>query len=71
MVKNAPQDNKISLFGPAPAPIFMMRGVYRYRFLIKTERKILPQSFVKAWLQNLKIPHTIKIHIDVDPISFL
>jgi primosomal protein N' (replication factor Y) len=71
MVKNAPSDDKIFVFGPAPAPIFMLRGYYRYRFLIKTERKILPQSFIKAWIGGLKIPHTIKIHIDVDPISFL
>jgi primosomal protein N' (replication factor Y) len=71
MVKNAPQDEKINVFGPAPAPIYMLRGAYRYRFLIKTERKILPQSFIKAWLATLKIPHTIKIHIDVDPVSFL
>ncbi len=71
MVKNAPLDKDIALFGPAPAPIFMLRGRYRYRFLIKTNRRILPQSYIRQWLYLVSIPKNIRLHLDIDPINFL
>jgi primosomal protein N' (replication factor Y) (superfamily II helicase) len=71
MIKIAPTDTQISVFGPAPAPIFMLRGRYRYRFLIKTSRRILPQSYIKQWLSIITLPNDIRLHIDVDPINFL
>jgi primosomal protein N' (replication factor Y) len=71
MAKIAPLDTEISLFGPAPAQIFMLRGRYRYRFLIKTSRRILPQSYIRQWLSSLSTPNDIRVYIDVDPMNFL
>ncbi|MFT6083462.1 MAG: primosomal protein N' (replication factor Y) [Alphaproteobacteria bacterium] len=71
MVKNIPDNDEITVFGPAPAPIFLLRGRYRYRFLIKTSRRILPQSYIRHWLSQFSMPNDIRLHIDIDPINFL
>ena len=67
----APNFENISILGPAPAPIFYLRGKFRYRFLIKTKKEINIQKVIKIWLQNTKIPSAIKLVIDIEPYSFL
>jgi primosomal protein N' (replication factor Y) len=61
----------IRLLGPAPAPIALVRGRYRWRFLIKAGRETNVQAFVREWLQGVKPRGSLKIDIDVDPYSFL
>tara|TARA_B100001559_G_scaffold144702_1_gene121366 strand:- start:278 stop:1900 length:1623 start_codon:yes stop_codon:yes gene_type:complete len=67
----APNFENVSILGPAPAPIFYLRGKFRYRFLIKTKKEINIQKVIKIWLQNTKIPSAIKLVIDIEPYSFL
>ena len=67
----APNFDNVSILGPAPAPIFYLRGKFRYRFLIKTKKEINIQKVIKIWLQNIKIPSAIKLVIDIEPYSFL
>jgi primosomal protein N' (replication factor Y) len=71
LIKMSPSVEHIQVYGPAPAPILMLRGRYRYRFLIRSEKRILPQNYIKHWLSTMKIPKDIRLHIDIDPISFL
>ena len=66
----APNGNGMSTLGPAPAPIFMLRGKYRYRLLLKTAKNIKIQEVVRQWLQRFKIPGTVRVEIDIDPYSF-
>jgi len=66
-----PHADNIQIFGPAPAAIAMLRGRYRYRFLIKSQKNINIQNFIQYWLQRVKIPNSIRLNIDIDPISFL
>ena len=67
----APNFDNVSILGPAPAPIFYLRGKFRYRFLIKTKKEINIQKVIKIWLKNTKIPSAIKLVIDIEPYSFL
>ncbi|MDR2724067.1 MAG: primosomal protein N' [Holosporaceae bacterium] len=60
----------IKVFGPAPAPIFLLRGRVRWRFLLKILKKNSIRSIIKYWIFSKKIPKNIKIQIDIDPISF-
>lgn len=69
--KTAPQTDKISVLGPAPAPIFMLRNRYRYRLLLKTDKTIKIQEVVKTWIQKVKIPSKVRVVIDIDPYSFM
>lgn len=67
--KTCPKNIKI--FGPAPAPIFMIRGKVRWRILLKSNHKNALNSEISTWISQLKIPPDIKITIDIDPITFL
>ena len=64
-------ENGISVFGPAPAPLFLLRGRARWRILLKSSKKIAMSKIIKNWIVAQKSPKNIKIQIDIDPITFL
>jgi primosomal protein N' (replication factor Y) len=59
------------VLGPAPAPLALLRGRTRLRFLVKAGRNVNIQSFVRAWLEDMKIPNAVRVSVDVDPYSFM
>lgn len=61
----------ISVLGPAPAPIALVRGRHRWRFLVKSRRDVNLQGFLTAWLKDAKPRGSLALQIDVDPYSFL
>lgn len=69
--KTAPNNDHIQTLGPAPAPIAILRGKYRYRLLLKTSKTINIQSILKDWLKMNPIPNNIRVEIDIDPYSFM
>lgn len=71
IVRSAPVNKAIRVIGPAPAPLAMLRGKFRYRILIKAERITKLQEILRGWLHPLKVPSSIKLKIDIDPYSFL
>ena len=71
MLRNAPYSQKIQVLGPAPAPIFYLKGKYRYRFLVKASTRCKAQDIVMEWVQKTHIPAAVTIKIDVDAQTFL
>ena len=71
LARAAPQREGVSILGPAPAPLALLRGRHRLRFLLKTRRDIAPQSIVRAWLKGQKFPGDLRLQIDIDPYSFM
>jgi primosomal protein N' (replication factor Y) len=61
----------VRMFGPAPAPLFLLRGRVRWRILLKSSKKIAINNSIKKWISDVKCPKNIKIQIDIDPITFL
>lgn len=61
----------VTIYGPAPAPLFLLRGHYRYRFLLKAPRNVNLSNFVKDWVTSIKLSASVKIKIDIDPMSFM
>lgn len=59
------------LFGPAAAPIARLRGRHRVRLLIKAPKGVALQAAIRDWRAEVKIPSTVRVVIDVDPMSFL
>ncbi len=71
MSKKIRKDYKgYSIIGPSEAPIFKLRGKFRYRFLITAHKNLKIQNIITLWLQNIKIPSNIKLFVDIDPINF-
>jgi len=62
----------VMVLGPAEAPLALVRGRYRFRLLVKTERAVDIQSYLRDWLGRGPRPRgNVKVAIDVDPQSFL
>jgi primosomal protein N' (replication factor Y) len=68
---SAPSQPEIAILGPAPAPMALLRGRYRYRLLINARRSAELQKFIRAWLDPLNFPSSVRIGIDIDPYSFV
>ena len=64
-------NQRITVLGPAPAPINKLRGWYRFRFLLKGEKNFLLQPFIREWLAKVNVRKDIRIKIDIDPYNFL
>jgi len=59
------------VWGPAPAPLAMIRGQSRMRIAVHAERSVNLQAFLRAWLEGWKLPTGIGLSIDIDPQSFM
>ncbi|MDG1982011.1 MAG: primosomal protein N', partial [Alphaproteobacteria bacterium] len=45
----APSFKNVKIFGPAPAPMYFLRGKYRRRFLIKSDKTVNIQKVLIDW----------------------
>lgn len=61
----------VTVWGPAPAAVYRVRGEARLRFLVKARRDVNIQAFVSAWLQRVKTPASVRRTIDIDPYAFM
>jgi len=66
-----PNAEGVEIFGPADAPLGLVRGRRRKRFLVRANRDVDLQGFLSAWRARAKIPSSVRVTIDVDPYSFL
>jgi primosomal protein N' (replication factor Y) len=67
----APRGEGIVVLGPAPAPLALLRGRHRRRLLLKTRRDIAVQPLLRGWLERVAVRGTVRVDVDVDPVSFL
>jgi primosomal protein N' (replication factor Y) (superfamily II helicase) len=61
----------VDIFGPADAPLALIRGRRRKRFLVRADRTVDLQGFLAAWRARARPPGAIRLVLDVDPYSFL
>ena len=66
-----PNAKGITVLGPAPAPMALLRGRHRRRFLLKTTKEINIQGIIRDWLALADVPKKARVQIDIDPYSFL
>ena len=67
----APGIDDMAVFGPAPAPLAMLRGRHRQRLLIHAARKLDVQDVIRDWLDGVEWGPKVRVAVDVDPYSFL
>ncbi len=69
--RNAPRAEGIQVWGPAPAPMALLRGRHRHRLLLVAPRNRSVQPLVRQWIATANIPAKVRVQIDVDPYGFL
>ena len=71
LAQSIPNAERLEVYGPADAPLAMVRGRRRKRLLIRADRDVDLQGFLRAWLARVKVPGSVRLTVDVDPYSFL
>ena len=67
----APCVDGMEVFGPAPAPLAMLRGRHRQRLLVHARRALDVQDVIRDWLRSVDVPRGVRVAVDVDPYSFV
>jgi primosomal protein N' (replication factor Y) len=69
--RGAPRIENMAVFGPAPAPLAMLRGRHRQRLLVHAARSLDVQDVIREWLAGVEWKSSTRVAVDVDPYSFL
>jgi primosomal protein N' (replication factor Y) len=69
--RKAPHVDGMAVYGPAPAPLSMLRGRHRFRLLVHARRSLDVQDVIRAWLGEVEWSAKVRVAVDVDPYSFL
>jgi primosomal protein N' (replication factor Y) len=67
----APGMEGMAVFGPAPAPLAMLRGRHRQRLLVHAARSLDVQDVIRDWLGGVEWGSKVRVAVDVDPYSFV
>ena len=72
LLSAAPMAEGLKLFGPADAPIAMIRGRHRVRLLAQSGKDFDLSGYVRFWLDNgPKATGNLRVQVDIDPQSFM
>ena len=69
--RSAPELAEMHVYGPAPAPLAMLRGRHRFRLLVHAKRSFDVQDVIRDWLGGLGWSPRVRVAVDVDPYSFV
>ncbi|SFJ99010.1 replication restart DNA helicase PriA [Sphingomonas sp. NFR04] len=69
--RSAPALAEMHVYGPAPAPLAMLRGRHRFRLLVHAKRSFDVQDVIRDWLGGLSWSPRVRVAVDVDPYSFV
>ncbi|MFH1877545.1 MAG: primosomal protein N' [Candidatus Omnitrophota bacterium] len=59
----------IDMLGPAPAPVFRMRGYYRWNILVKAKDRVEMSGKLRAAMKGFRKPSATLLAVDVDPLN--
>jgi primosomal protein N' (replication factor Y) len=63
-----------SVLGPAPCPIYHLKRMYRRHLLVKTRQTSRFVQMLTQWEQKeprFRLPSTVRLTVDVDPIDMM
>jgi primosomal protein N' (replication factor Y) len=66
-----PGDADIRILGPAEPPVFRLRGLYRYHFLLLSPSPATLHQLLRMVLPTVRLPAQVEYALDIDPSSML
>jgi primosomal protein N' (replication factor Y) len=58
------------VWGPTPEFYSLLRGQTRERLLVQAEKYVDIQAYLRAWLAAATLAKSVRLTVDVDPMSF-
>lgn len=71
LARAAPLVDGVQILGPAEPPLAVLRGRHRRRFLIRCGRRFPLQDLIRSWIGLPKLPGSVRVTVDIDPMSFV
>jgi primosomal protein N' (replication factor Y) len=72
MAAASPNAEGVEVYGPADAPLALIRGRRRKRLLVRADRGVDLQAFITTWRARApRPPGSVRVVVDIDPYSFL
>jgi primosomal protein N' (replication factor Y) len=72
LLSAAPMTERVRLFGPADAPVAMVRGRHRVRLLVQSGKDFDLSGYVRFWLESAeRVTGNLRVQVDIDPLSFM
>ena len=61
----------VRLLGPAEAPVFRLKGYYRFHFQLQSSRSAFLHEVLRAVLPTVHLPQNVELTVDIDPQDML
>ena len=61
----------VRLLGPAEAPVFRLKGYYRFHFQLQSPGAAALHDLLRAVLVSARPPRGVEFTVDVDPLNML
>jgi primosomal protein N' (replication factor Y) (superfamily II helicase) len=71
LARAGPRGAGLELFGPAPAPLALLRGLHRARLLLQVDSAQSVSALVTDWMARVPPHKQVRVSVDIDPYSFL
>jgi len=62
---------RVEILGPAPAPLYRLRGRFRRQILLKSPTRNDLRRLLVAWQYNRKSTSIIREYVDIDPVDMM
>jgi primosomal protein N' (replication factor Y) len=62
---------RVELLGPAPAPIYRLRGRFRRQILLKATARSVLNRLILLWRQQSRTASNVRVTIDIDPLDLM
>jgi primosomal protein N' (replication factor Y) (superfamily II helicase) len=69
--EDSPPAPGVRLLGPAEAPVFRLKGYYRYHFQLQSPSPGQLHQLLRAVVPTLRPPHGVEVTVDIDPLNML
>jgi primosomal protein N' (replication factor Y) len=67
LIRHFPVNDKIELFGPAPAPLQRLKNRHHFLVHLKVQKSVNLQKLISDVMATLEIKNSVRVRIDIDP----